>query len=280
MATSSNCPRCGMLNPATAKFCMKCGQPLGENATRQLPADELARLKGNAGRPFVQPTASMPPPPAARRNLIPLLALLGLVLLLGFGAGSFMTSKSGNTVAATPVPVVAQLPATATPPQFIQPTSLPTTTPVPRQPTDTSVPPTNTPVPMTDTPAPPTPIPGTAPGTILEVGQGWLQDGWKLRLTGINPIPDRNTMQAGFELSNLGSEPRAIRYGLANFSAKDSQGRNLHVGSGESYQVTCNDTHTIINPGEALFLEPNCPSREFSSVALQIDVTDPAINVC
>jgi hypothetical protein len=87
---------------------------------------------------------------------------------------------------------------------------------------------TSTPLPILPTATPSiTPIPDTPPGTILEVGQSWLQSGWEVGL--VNPVMVVDGFDVGFFINNWKAQAVVVRYSLGGVSAVDNRGQALEV---------------------------------------------------
>lgn len=128
----------------------------------------------------------------------------------------------------TPLPTATNTPTAAPtntpmPAPTVTPTSTPTSTSTPR-PTNTPTPtPTNTRRP-TKTPIPsPTPIPDTPPGTVLEMGETWYQDGVSLRLYDLWIDPDYIEFRA--EFTNSTEHSLSLAASHRNFEAVNNLGQ-------------------------------------------------------
>ena len=123
------------------------------------------------------------------------------------------------------------------------PTLISTATPTLR-PTST-LPPTATPsVTLVPTPTPiptQTPIPNTPPGTILEVGQAWNQDGFSLILYRVERTTGYwgPTLYVYFEIENYTGEAISSSFRVKDVSVIDNLGRSyeLHECSAPDEQI-------------------------------------------
>ncbi len=143
------CTRCGAAVAEGVRFCVKCGQPVGEAAPPPPPAYEIPPQAT-----MVQPTAvpldvplDVPPEKSGMGAGVWVIAVFGLLLVLG-GAGLWLFSKRANTA---PPDQVATAPSPAPAPV----TSVPA--PAPSIPTTPEAIPPNPDFAKKDEPPPPTP---------------------------------------------------------------------------------------------------------------------------
>ncbi len=188
------------------------------------------------------------------RNKIVIGAILAVIVCGVIAAGVFLLGRNTNDIAGTDdgdavialqstnaalalqltvesLNQSANIPPQVTNAPQVNPTSLPPTV-LPA--------PTNTSLPTPTSPPTDTPITDTVPGTILEVGQAWKQEGMELRLTNVEmdtaSSSSMDPVQWGlfitFELSNFTGNDVPIRYNLAEaISAADNFGQMLKYGS-------------------------------------------------
>jgi hypothetical protein len=300
MEVTYPCPYCGIPNPSGQKFCGECGQPL-TSGTRSLSSEERARLidtasfaggDGPSNPDWITTGSRREGPNRWAIIVVPLV----IALLVGGGI-LFLLTHGGTAPLApatpTPGPGLAQvLPSTSTPltsiaqAPLLSPTYSPTSTDSPA-PTDTPLP-TNTPMPPTPTntsaptatPEPPTPTPGTPPGTILEVGQTWFQDGWELRLNSFDI--GASISFPSFKLTNTSQDKRSTRYSVDNVTAIDNRGRKLPVGGvSENFGAyQCNNNAVVplvMDPGESTSIYIPCSQGTFGDMSVVADTTDPGL---
>lgn len=176
------------------------------------------------------------------------------------------------------------------PTQQIVPTIRPTDTPLPK-PTYTK-----TPVPF------PTPLPDTRPGTILEVGESWWQDGLELVLTkaatgysrgGVTLMYGEEAPTVGievqFEVTNHKAQAIALRYNLGRIiSATSNRGRRLEVGAldrstvyttgGQPWTDSFDTITVVIESGQTIELLNRNDYWGDPRVFIKADIADPALN--
>ncbi len=150
-----------------------------------------------------------------------------------------------------------------------------TSTPVPAllPPSETPAPPTL--VPPTNIPMPPSPTPGTPPGSILEVGQGWLQNEIELILTKSQLAADGVTVR--FALVSHKAHEIALRTQLDGaVSAIDNRGRKIPRSCYEEYCDFRQDW--ILQPGDRVVLKAwASTSRSGDNMFFAFDAADPGI---
>jgi DnaJ domain len=134
----------------------------------------------------------------------PLLAAAGVLALSIILVAIVKSASSGNTTA--PQPATAQQPNAAVLSAPVQPASAPPPPP---------------PVPST-----PTPPPDTPPGTLLEVGSPWKQDGFELSLTAADLRADG--LAVHFQFSNRRPNQIITRYTVGEtITVIDNRGRRF-----------------------------------------------------
>ena len=134
--------------------------------------------------------------------------------------------------------------ATQIPPSAIA-TDLPST-----ETNETPPPPTDTQI--TDTEMAPPTSTDTPPGTILEIGKSWKQDGLELQLVEKEfYCVECGWMTLSFKLTNLGFQERVVTYSLENFTAVDNQGRHINVGAVGNWTFTQDcPKNTVVLPSQ------------------------------
>ena len=157
--------------------------------------------------------------------------------------------------------------------------------------TDTPSPgpsPTRTPTP-TKTPIPsPTLFPNTRPGTILEVGRSWWQDGWELVLTSARYTEGGWGIELRFALTNHKPHYVALRYNLGDaITAVSNQGRRLEVGylsrtamfisGGDPWRVSFETITTVIKSGQTVELLNHTGYEGDTNAFIKADIADPAL---
>lgn len=160
------------------------------------------------------------------------------------------TLACGGEVAPTEVrEATSPPPATEEQPeQPTQPTSTPEPTPTPivvvvtatPQDTPTPVPPTLAPAP-TNTPVPPAPtVPkDTPPGSILEVGESWRQNGVRLKLEEVRFFPNSECLTLAFNLFNETDHEIIVTIEEQDFYAEDNLGRRWQLFTLTASGVWC-----------------------------------------
>ena len=168
-------------------------------------------------------------PPRSRRNAGCVWGLLGLVAGLVLMAGAFFLFRNnipglGLAVSPTPQEEIATevqlIPVTDTPVVVVVTarSALASETP----------PPSNTPFSPTPTTTPSnTPEPDTAPGSILEVGEWWKEDGVWLRLANYSLTENIPGIRVTLELWNKTGDTLLFSWNTSgNLSLKDNNGFN------------------------------------------------------
>jgi hypothetical protein len=140
----------------------------------------------------------------------------------------------------------------------------PTASPVP--PTATLIPPTATatPKPATPTALPsPTLQPDTQPGTTLEVGDEWVQNGVGLRLTRVQLNPQSGwgeQVGLAFEFVNYTNAEIMLSYSSDDFLASSNLGNSLVIKGFYDGSFWCNQNSVVVPAGAKFNIEKSgCP---------------------
>lgn len=228
---------------------------------------------------------NQPPPlpsPTRSRRLIDTIrgGLIGVLLLAVVGLGVWWVFFRDGDVASVDGPIIV----TTTPePTILAPTqsveegvvvvtaTLPPGTQTQQAPMATSAPPTNTSQPTA------TRALNTAPGTILEVGDGWRQDNTLLRLIDTHIDFDDCNLGLIFQLQNLSSSEVIVSVRGDQFSLEDNRGTRWQtVGTG--WSIICprvlRDFSAVVAPGEYFEME----FTKQISVGFAGNVTNPAVD--
>jgi hypothetical protein len=230
------CPRCD--NPVRPNdvFCEECG----------------IKLRQDQSPPASKPGFQLPVGLGSWKTLRWVIVIVGCIsVILGALSGVsgmlFIQRLLGPQVAVTVVKEIQVVTAT--------PTHTPTRTPGPSPtPTITHTPtPTVTPRP-TNTPTPtPTPIPTTQPGTVLEPGEFWYEDGLALRMELVSLKPD--VLRIDLVLDNLEDDTMMFELNNGMFRLVSNLGDVVHPKpyswSGFRYGSVA------LEPGERLELAKN-----------------------
>lgn len=183
------------------------------------------------------------------------LAILGGLATVVSCILAFLTFISPHTVSSI---IYAIYPQPTSQPQLIYVTSLPPLI----TPSLTIVSPTSTvsPIPLpTNTKIPTaTPIPDTLPGTILEVGQSWRQEGYEANLDKNRLIISNSGIGVEFLVSLIShkSQNIAISYSFGSFEGIDNLSQSIKfkaISEDGTIHYGCDDTK-IISPGEKIYL--------------------------
>ena len=153
----------------------------------------------------------------------------------------------------SPYPTYTAIPLSST--RASQPTSLAQHTPHPTYTYCPTYTPHPTLAPLTDTPWPsPTPQMDTPPGTILEVGETWLQTGAEVLLKNASLNSQVGPTGVLFELHFTNRKPQDISFSYSidsNFVALDNLGRRLKLGyMSLPYYWTCDPQTRVVRAGE------------------------------
>ena len=257
------CPNCEKLNPDGAQHCAYCGAPLA-------PATSSSSPRAQRPREGVAPVV---PPPARRRR--PLLWGVLALLLLAIAATALITHALSGSSPQPPVQAAAPPAAVVTRIVTVQ---VPVTVTV-------LVPVTATPAPATATPAStvlaqatqspsPSASGDTPPGTILEVGQTWRQDGLELNLTRVDLYTDGIAFH--FKLTNQRTIVTVFRFVSGDtFTVTDNDQRRLALD--DAGRIS---TFTLDPSASADLGHDCCPAFEYARTdTTQSDVTNLVITV-
>ena len=233
-----------------------------------------------------------------------LLGCVGVTIAAIIGLGLPVVQR---LVEPTPTPMVIVVTATApqptadvitpdTPmPTSVAPTNTPTrkptNAPTLKPPTNTPTsrptatrPPTNTPRPEpTDTPMPPTPVPtvppNTQPGTILEMGETWYQDGVSMKVVRgvIDPDWYYGDIYFEFEVTNGTGHEILLTYDTENLSLVDNLGQQWELKGFSNHSWWCKGPFVIpLAPGQTHSTRNICKDGGYR-LYFKGDIANPSV---
>ncbi len=207
------------------------------------------------------------------------LLLLVAILWTGYEIGakdSSPTPPNPTSVAAVDTEAVQKPTSTFT----FQPTN----TDAPASPTVTDTPQpanTSTPRPTATTAPTNTPIPDTPPGTILNVGEEWRQNGVGLRLTEFNLNPGDSFyygVNARFLFRNYTDSDLILTYADRDFLASTGGGRSLTVRGFYNRSFWCPETNVVVPANQSFDLDNSCDSTvDGYRLNIEVDFSDQSV---
>ena len=240
-------------------------EPVSPEVQKMVEEDENALVLWESSQIIDGQVEEIPPRP--RRNAGCLWGLGGIIVGLGLMAGAFFLFRNGipgisgqdslptqsiaaEEVESSPVPItdtaeMIVLTATSVP---ISETPLPSDTPI---------------IPTTTTVPSETPEPDTAPGSILEVGEWWKEDGVWLRLANYSLTENIPGIRVTLELWNKTGGTLLFSWNTSgNLSLQDNNGFNYpltaqftNLSDSEKFDPGALDTVRPRNQGITAFYE-------------------------
>ena len=142
--------------------------------------------------------------------------------------------------------------------------------------------PTSAPPVIPDTPiSSPPQVLDTAPGSVLQVGESWKQNGLVLTLAAVkfNPQPDWGTcyISLSFHLENFSPDPRIITVRHSLFEITDNFGRTDIQHGISSYTYPCPSTSEQDDFSQEVGVGERFPKEGNWYVGVGDDITNPAL---
>ncbi|GIK58314.1 MAG: PASTA domain-containing protein [Chloroflexi bacterium] len=170
--------------------------------------------------------------------------------------------------------IPTKTPASTPEPSF---TSVPES-PLPKK---TSIPQVPEPTSTTSIPAPTIVSQDTLPGSILEAGEEWKQDGVALRLTRFNLDPGDSYydgINVGFQFRNNTDTELIISFTKNDFLAFANNGQSLFVRGFYNRSFWCNETTALVEAQSSFSLEDDvCGITHGYLLNIDVDLSNPGI---
>ena len=145
------------------------------------------------------------------------------------------------------------------------------------EPTNISLPfPTESPIPNPTS----TQVPDTSPGSILEVGDEWRQNGVEFRLTRYELYPEDSygdNVGVGFEFWNYTNEDLIVSYTKSDFLATTGTGNPLLVKGFYNRSFWCNENTDLVKAGERYNIEDGAECGFNTLLYIDVDLSNPSI---
>jgi len=123
--------------------------------------------------------------------------------------------------------------------------------------------------------------PDTPPGSTLQVGQSWRQNGLVLALAEVELLtqPDWGTCYIGlrFYLENFSSTSRVVTVRHSQFSITDNFGRTDIQHGISSYSYPCPSTSEQESFSQEVGIGERFPERGYWYVGIGVDITNPSV---
>jgi hypothetical protein len=283
-------------------------EPVPEPIMRMVEEDERAIVLWEPKLPAIiepqsreivkyQPIKSPPIPPPRRSRWLLVGMILGALLIV-----SIVYEFSGEQWAEEPLQDTTKVPVVENREVTHEVTVVVTATPAPPQPTLTSIVQTQEATVAwedTPTPAPPTPIPAsptpthlptptvpenTTPGSILEIGDSWRQNGVRLRLEEVSLSPRHECLTLMFNFFNDTDHVIVVTIEEEDFSARDNLDRRWRLITISEGGTACrngwiSELSQAVEPGERFRLSYNAWVVSFTGFVSDTSVNEVIVTV-